>query len=549
MIQINNIKLPADKDISFLQQKISKILRLKENNNFTYKILKKSIDARGDVVYVIYNVAVKLLLDDKVSKISAKKEAKLVAGLRDKNVIIKKEEGYTFKPSGNIKLVRRPVIVGSGPAGLFCAYMLACNGYNPLIIERGSRVEERKKKVEDFWNGGKLDTECNVQFGEGGAGTFSDGKLNTLVKDKEYRGRLVLETFVKYGAKENIMYDAKPHIGTDYLYNILINMRNDIIAMGGEFMFDTLVEDIVFEDSIIKQVILRGGKTIDTDVVVLAIGHSSRDTFSMLKEKNISMVAKSFAVGVRVEHPQKLIGENQYGKYASCLPAASYKLTHQASTGRGVYSFCMCPGGVVVNASSEEGHIAVNGMSYNSRDGQNANSAIIVTVNPKDFDTDDIMAGVRFQRKLEEAAYKEGKGKIPVQLFGDFESNRPSTALGSITPCIKGGYTLANLNNCFPKYICDTIVEGMHSFDKKIKGFAAKDVVLSGVESRTSSPIRIVRDDERLESVSVSGLYPCGEGAGYAGGIMSAAIDGIKVYEKIASKYLNIRNEEQHGRA
>ena len=549
MIQINNIKLPADKDISFLQQKISKILRLKENNNFTYKILKKSIDARGDVVYVIYNVAVDLLLDDKVSKISTKKEAKIVAGLRDKNVIIKKEEGYTFKPSGNIKLVRRPVIVGSGPAGLFCAYMLACNGYNPLIIERGSRVEERKKKVEDFWNCGKLDTECNVQFGEGGAGTFSDGKLNTLVKDKEYRGRLVLETFVKYGAKENIMYDAKPHIGTDYLYNILINMRNDIIAMGGEFMFDTLVEDIVFEDSIIKQVILRGGKTIDTDVVVLAIGHSSRDTFSMLKEKNISMVAKSFAVGVRVEHPQKLIGENQYGKYASCLPAASYKLTHQASTGRGVYSFCMCPGGVVVNASSEEGHIAVNGMSYNSRDGQNANSAIIVTVNPKDFDTDDIMAGVRFQRKLEEAAYKEGKGKIPVQLFGDFESNRPSTALGSITPCIKGGYTLANLNNCFPKYICDTIVEGMHSFDKKIKGFAAKDVVLSGVESRTSSPIRIVRDDERLESVSVSGLYPCGEGAGYAGGIMSAAIDGIKVYEKIASKYLNIRNEEQHGRA
>ena len=549
MIQINNIKLPADKDISFLQQKISKILRLKENNNFTYKILKKSIDARGDVVYVIYNVAVDLLLDDKVSKISAKKEAKIVAGLRDKNVIIKKEEGYTFKPSGNIKLVRRPVIVGSGPAGLFCAYMLACNGYNPLIIERGSKVEERKKKVEAFWNGEKLDEECNVQFGEGGAGTFSDGKLNTLVKDKDYRGRLVLETFVKYGAKENIMYDAKPHIGTDYLYNILINMRNDIIAMGGEFMFDTLVEDIVFEDSIIKQVILRGGKTIDTDVVVLAIGHSSRDTFSMLKEKNISMVAKSFAVGVRVEHPQKLIGENQYGKYASCLPAASYKLTHQASTGRGVYSFCMCPGGVVVNASSEEGHIAVNGMSYNSRDGQNANSAIIVTVNPKDFDTDDIMAGVRFQRKLEEAAYKEGKGKIPVQLFGDFESNRPSTALGSITPCIKGGYTLANLNNCFPKYICDTIVEGMHSFDKKIKGFAAKDVVLSGVESRTSSPIRIVRDDERLESVSVSGLYPCGEGAGYAGGIMSAAIDGIKVYEKIASKYLNIRNEEQHGRA
>ena len=549
MIQINNIKLPADKDISFLQQKISKILRLKENNNFTYKILKKSIDARGDVVYVIYNVAVDLLLDDKVSKISAKKEAKIVAGLRDKNVIIKKEEGYTFKPSGSIKLEKRPVIVGSGPAGLFCAYMLACNGYNPLIIERGSKVEERKKKVEAFWNGEKLDEECNVQFGEGGAGTFSDGKLNTLVKDKDYRGRLVLETFVKYGAKENIMYDAKPHIGTDYLYNILINMRNDIIAMGGEFMFDTLVEDIVFEDSIIKQVILRGGKTIDTDVVVLAIGHSSRDTFSMLKEKNISMVAKSFAVGVRVEHPQKLIGENQYGKYASCLPAASYKLTHQASTGRGVYSFCMCPGGVVVNASSEEGHIAVNGMSYNSRDGQNANSAIIVTVNPKDFDTDDIMAGVRFQRKLEEAAYKEGKGKIPVQLFGDFESNRSSTALGSITPCIKGGYTLANLNNCFPKYICDTIVEGMHSFDKKIKGFAAKDVVLSGVESRTSSPIRIVRDDERLESVSVSGLYPCGEGAGYAGGIMSAAIDGIKVYEKIASKYLNIRNEEQHGRA
>lgn len=542
MIQINQIKILANEDISKLESKIEKALNISKEQKYTYKIIKKSIDARKSEVYIIYNVQVEI-----------KNEEKILKYVKNANIFISKTKKYTYDYSDTIdnrkKISNRPIIVGSGPAGLFCAYMLATKGYAPLIIERGSQVELRKAKVEKFWNGEPLDCECNVQFGEGGAGTFSDGKLNTLVKDTNLRGSLVLDTFVSFGAKDNILYDAKPHIGTDVLFDILINMRKRIIQLGGEYMFDTKVSELICENGQVKGVVTNNGRSIMSDVVVLAIGHSSRDTFEMINAKGISMIPKSFAVGVRVEHPQSLIQDNQYKKYAQYLPAASYKLTYQSSTSlRGVYSFCMCPGGYVVNASSQNKMIAVNGMSYNKRDSENANSAIVVTVNPDDYLNEEIknnnselkdrvLSGVRFQQKIERAAYLQGKGKVPVQLLGDFANNRVSSTIGAIKPLIKGEYTLANLNNCLPKYVCDTIVEGMKSFDRKIPGFNNEETVLSGVESRTSSPVRIVRDDNTLESIDIKGLYPCGEGAGYAGGIVSAAMDGVKVFEKIIDNY------------
>lgn len=529
MIEISQIKLLAGHSEKELECRIKKILRLNEKQKFTYRILKKSIDARRDDVYIIYNIGVELAEGVRLSNKLFKSNP---------NVVQKEEMCYRYIPQGKKILKKQPIVVGSGPAGLFCAYMLADYGYSPLIIERGSRVEERQVKVECFWRTGKLDTQCNVQFGEGGAGTFSDGKLNTVVKDKKLRGKKVLETFVNFGARENILYDAKPHIGTDDLAVILINMRKRIEELGGRFLFDTLVTDIVYEDGCVRGVKINGQKFIESEVVVLAPGHSSRDTFGMLSDRNIHMIPKAFAVGVRAEHRQDFIQKVQYKQYAGKLPAASYKVAYQSGKLlRGVYSFCMCPGGYVVNASSEEGEIAVNGMSYNARDGVNANSAIIVTVTPHDFDGTDVLAGVRFQRNLERAAYNEGNGSVPVQLFADFKANRKSSSYGNITPQIKGKFSFANLNNCLPKYVRDTIVEGMADFDKRMPGFAAEDVVFSGVESRTSSPVRIVRDDLTLESVSCRGLYPCGEGAGYAGGIMSAAMDGIKVFEAIAEIY------------
>jgi len=406
-----------------------------------------------------------------------------------------------------------------------------------------------------------------VQFGEGGAGTFSDGKLNTLVKDKDGRNRAVLETFVKFGAKESICYDAKPHIGTDVLMNIVKSMREEIIRLGGEVRFESCVTDICAEANQVTAVVVNHTEKIDCNQLVLAIGHSARDTFQMLYEKQVPMEAKSFAVGLRVEHPQKMINVSQYGKEnPGRLGAAPYKLTAKASNGRGVYSFCMCPGGYVVNASSEEGYTAVNGMSYSGRDGQNANSAIIVSVTPKDFGSDHPLAGIAFQRKLERNAYELGQGKIPAQRYGDFkqivENGKENPVLektgasedligrevtlneknssADISPQTKGQYVWTDVTKILPKECNEAFVEGMESFSHQIKGFNCPDACLLGVESRTSSPVRIHRD-ETWQS-AIRGLYPCGEGAGYAGGITSAAMDGLRIAEAIASEYAPMKD-------
>ncbi|MDF2800899.1 MAG: dependent oxidoreductase [Anaerocolumna sp.] len=530
MIQISQLKLNIEHTGEDLKLKIIKTLKINPSDIIQYKITKKSIEARKkkEISYV-YNVEVELkgeeVLKNKLSKVPG--------------VTFGKKPAYDFIPSGLDKLEHPPVIAGCGPAGLFCGLMLARSGYRPIIIERGDNVDDRLKTVESFWKDNKLDIKSNVQFGEGGAGTFSDGKLNTMVKDPSGRNRKVLEVLVEKGAPEEILYLNKPHIGTNRLRDVVKGIREEIISLGGEVRFRTCLTDILTEENIVKGIELNHEEILPCEVLILAIGHSARDTFELLNEKKMDLTAKSFAIGVRIEHPQVLINKNQYGDLYSKLPAADYKLTYNASTGRSIYSFCMCPGGFVVNSSSEEGGIAVNGMSNHERDEVNANSALIVTVTPKDFPVMDkereALAGVEFQRIWEKKAYEVGNSLIPIQLFKDLCNNRDSDKIGHIKPNLKGNYTLANLNNCLPDYIIQTLIEGIQAFDKFIPGFADGDALLSGVETRTSSPIRIERDEKF--SSNIVGIYPCGEGAGYAGGITSAAMDGIKVYEAIGSLY------------
>lgn len=533
MIRLSQIKLDIDKTEADLKKSILKGLRISPDRLLNYKIVKKSIDARKkQELKYIYSVDVEVQGEEEV--ISRQRP----------NVSLVKDVAYEFLIDGTDKeqMKDRPVIIGTGPAGIFCGLMLAEAGYKPILLERGDKAEDRVATVEEFWNGGALDTESNVQFGEGGAGTFSDGKLNTLVKDPSGRNKKVLETLVRFGAPKEILYLNKPHIGTDKLRNIVVNMRKQIIALGGEVKFRTRAEDFRIENNRItgiNAVFSQNGaekkECIPCEVAVLAIGHSARDTFTMLYEKGVEISAKSFAIGLRIEHSQELISKNQYGAFYKNLPPADYKLTHQAKNGRSVYSFCMCPGGFVVDASSEKGKLAVNGMSNYCRGEKNANSALIVTVTPEDFEGDSPLAGIEFQRKWEEQAYLIGGGQIPVQLWGDFKHNRPTALLGEIIPNIKGSYTLSNLKDCLPDYVSEALEEGIEAFDKKIHGFAHESAVLTGVESRTSSPVRIIRDED-FES-NKKGLYPCGEGAGYAGGITSAAMDGIKIAEAIARKY------------
>ena len=530
MLRIQQLKLPVQHSKKDLHDKIIKTLKIRPDELIRYEIVKQSLDARGGELKYVYIVDVEVKREPTVLKKCPKQVTKAV------------QAWYQFPKSGSEKMKHRPVIIGTGPAGLFCGLQLARAGYAPILLERGQCAQERAKTVETFWKLGVLDTQSNVQFGEGGAGTFSDGKLNTLVKDPVGRNKKVLQMFVEAGAPEEILYVNKPHLGTDVLIGIVSHMREEIIRLGGEVRFGCQVTDLKIENTEICGVKVfdrNAGDTyiLEADQVVLAIGHSARDTFAMLKEHGIPMQAKSFAVGVRIEHPQEMMNISQYGQdYPSCLPAAAYKVTRQTGNGRGVYSFCMCPGGYVVNASSEEGMLAVNGMSYQARDSHNANSAMIVTVTPDDFDGDDVLAGVEFQRKLEKAACGIGHGKIPVQLLGDFCQNTASAVLGEVEPCIKGQYELANVREIFPKELSVALEEGICGCESLIHGFARKDAVLSGVESRTSSPIRILRD-ENFES-EIKGLYPCGEGAGYAGGITSAAMDGLKIAEAIAKKYL-----------
>ena len=527
MIRISQLKLPIHHSKEQLEKKISKILKISQLP-FTYEIKKQSLDCRhkNDKIFV-YTIDVKI-----------DGEQKVIKKINDKNVMLIKEKPYCFPQSGNTPLKHPPVIIGSGPAGLFCAWYLAKAGYRPVIVERGEEADKRQESVEKFWKNGILDPDSNVQFGEGGAGTFSDGKLNTLVKDPYGRNREVLKRFVEAGAPQEILYQQKPHLGTDVLVGIVQKMRQDIIEMGGNFYFRSKVTDLRIEDGILKAVKINDDTEIPAEVCVLAIGHSARDTFEMLHKRGVYMEPKSFAVGVRIEHPQSMINQDLYGEDENeFLGAASYKVTHKCQNGRGVYSFCMCQGGYVVNASSEPGRLAVNGMSYQARDSRNANSAMIVTVTPEDFPGDGPLKGVEFQKNLERKAWELGKGKIPVQLFEDFRQNKAGEQFGEITPCMKGEYVLANVRSILPTEVGDSIEEGVLAFGRRIEGFDRGDALLSAVESRTSSPVRIVRNEELLSNVK--GIYPCGEGAGYAGGITSAAMDGIKIAETVSKKYKN----------
>ena len=537
MLRIGQLKIKTGHTKEELERKVERALGVSREEIQSIEIRKRSIDARTKPeIYYVYTVDVKLT--------KVKKEKAILSRRKLKDVSEEKETSYEFPACREAsEMKHRPVVVGSGPAGLFCAYLLAKHGYRPILIERGAPVEERKKAVEAFWETGVLDTRTNVQFGEGGAGTFSDGKLNTLVKDPAGRNREVLKIFVAHGAPEEILYENKPHIGTDILIDVVRRMRESIEDSGGECRFYTKLTGISTGDGRVKEIrIEEQGKEslIPAEVVVLALGHSARDSFAMLKETGVFLEAKSFAVGVRVEHLQKRINLSQYGtEQHPDLPAAAYKLTAKAENGRGVYTFCMCPGGYVVNASSEEGRLCVNGMSYHGRAGENANSAVIVTVTPEDYAADGNqgpLAGVEFQRHLEERAYEAGNGKIPVQCFGDFKNGRISHSFGEVFPQMKGAYCFGNVRGIFPEEIASSIQEGIEAFEQKIHGFSRDDTVLSGVEARTSSPVRITRD-ETMQSVNVQGLYPCGEGAGYAGGITSAAMDGMKTAEAVAKKY------------
>ena len=544
MIRISQIKVPIVHTEETIRTKIEKIIK---TNNFSInKIVKKSIDARdkNDLMY-IYTVDVKVENENKLlAKFSNNNNVMLT-----KSIIYKMP--FSSIPKNISKNIPRPIIIGAGPAGYFCGLYLARIGLRPIIFERGQKVEERSLTVEGFWNGEPINPNCNVSFGEGGAGTFSDGKLNTGIKDKMGRIDAVINDFITFGAPEDIGYLNKPHIGTNELKKVLVNMRHEIIRLGGEIHFNSCFleyhknpsSDKPLYQVKIKDILNDSITCYDTTSLILAIGHSARDTFKMLYDTKLPMEPKAFAIGVRIEHPREMIDASQYGNSpeAKLLPAADYKMTFRSTEGRSVYSFCMCPGGFVVNASSEDKQSVVNGMSNHNRDEFNSNSAIVVNVTPEDFEAEGfgdygVLAGVEFQKKYERLAYEEGKGKIPVQTFSDFKNNVTTTKLGNINPNLKGKYTLSNLNNCLPVYVNNAIIEGISYYETKLKGFAREDSVLSGIESRTSSPVRIIRDDTYMSPCT--GIFPCGEGAGYAGGITSAAVDGIKIAEACASYLL-----------
>lgn len=522
MIKVKNIRLPLRYTQEQLNIEVAKHLKVPVNSINSIQLKRVSIDARKktDVHYI---AMADICLNGNENKVVA----------RCNNAEISLEKEYEFKAKKELK--KRPVVVGSGPAGLFCALMLARCGTCPIVIERGQNVDDRTKTIESFWTSGALNTESNVQFGEGGAGTFSDGKLNTGTND--IRQSFILKEFVSHGAPEDILISAKPHIGTDKLKGTIKNIRKEIESLGGEFRFNTLFSDFKVRNGCISEVVLNcsgSSETIDTDILVLATGHSARDTFEMLRDKGISMQQKAFSIGARVEHLKDEVDECQYGKARHLLPAADYKLSTHLSDGRGVYTFCMCPGGYVVNASSESNRLCTNGMSLFARDNVNSNSAVLVGITPKDYDNGDVLDGMNLQRITESKAYSIcGDYTAPVQRVGDFIG--VSGGVNTLpTPSIKPGYNFCNLNEIFPKFISDALKEGIVNLSKRAKFFGNMGAVLTAPETRSSSPVRIIRD-ETLQSITCKGLYPCGEGAGYAGGIMSAATDGIKCAEAILS--------------
>lgn len=528
MIRINNIKVPLDFDFGKLKKFCSDKFSISEKNIKSVRLAKKSVDARkkSDIHFIIS-------ID-----ISAKGENYI------KNAVPIEYFQYTVQ---KVHAEKRPVVVGFGPAGMFASLVLAMSGANPIVLERGMDVDRRIKAVEMFRNGGKLDTECNIQFGEGGAGTFSDGKLTTGIKDK--RIGWILEKLVEFGAPDEIKYLAKPHIGTDKLRKTVRNLRNHVISLGGEIRFGAKFTGYETADGCISAITYTDGEKInriETDNVILATGHSARDVFEMLYAENVDLSQKSFAVGVRIEHLRKDIDKAMYGKFAGnpALKSADYKLAVHLPNGRTLYTFCMCPGGYVVPASSEDGRLAVNGMSCFARDAENSNSALLVNINTSDYGNSHPLAGMYFQRELEEKAFVAGGSdySAPVALFGDFIEGKTSEKFGKVKPSYQPRTRFANPEEYLPDYVCESLKIGIKEMGRKISGFDSTDAVLTGIESRSSSPVRINRK-ESLESVSVGGLYPCGEGAGYAGGIVSAAVDGMKCAEAVINKIVSEKSK------
>jgi uncharacterized FAD-dependent dehydrogenase len=525
---MTQIKISINDPISKVKERVLKKLRLTEKDLLDFRIYKESIDARHEGrIDFIYTVDIALQNEgrflDKFPK------------------LLKPTPELTYKKPqiGDKPMLHRPVVIGFGPAGMYAALLLAQMGYKPIVLERGQAVDERVKAIDKFWIEGKLNPQSNVQFGEGGAGTFSDGKLTSRVRD--LRSRKVLQEFVKAGAPEDILYKAHPHVGTDLLRDIVKNIRKEIIALGGEVRFEARVEEFLIEKGELQALKLTSGEVVETNHAVLAIGHSARDTFAQLHAEGVSMSAKPFAVGVRIEHPQKLIDKAQYKEFAGNpkLGAAEYHLTFKASNGRGVYTFCMCPGGLVVPAASEAGALVTNGMSEHARNQENANSGLLVQVFPEDFASDSPLAGVEFQRELEHKAYALGGStyQAPAQLVGDFLGERASTELGEVKPSYSLGVKMCDLHELFPYWISKPLEEAIVGMGHKLHGFDLPDAVMTAVESRSSSPVRINRDKENFQSLSTRGIYPSGEGAGFAGGIVSAAIDGLKCAESLISEY------------
>ena len=534
MLRINELKLPLNHPEPALREAILARLGVPNADLIDFSVYKRSYDARKKTAIVlIYSIDAEV-----------RNQAAVLARLKkDQHVMPSPDVDYKFvqvnKPAPGTP---RPVVVGTGPCGLFVALVLAQMGLNPIILERGKIVRERTVDTFGFWRKRKLNTESNVQFGEGGAGTFSDGKLYSQIKDSNHHGRKVLTEFVRFGAPEEIMYVSKPHIGTFRLVKMVEQMRAEIQSLGGEIRFETRVDDVLIEETGgVRQVVgvrLASGEEIATRHLTMAIGHSARDTFQMLYDRGVYIEAKPFSIGFRVEHPQSLIDVCRFGPNAGnkLLGAADYKIVHHASNGRSVYSFCMCPGGTVVAASSEEGRVVTNGMSQYSRAERNANSAIVVGITPDDYPGHPL-AGIDFQRELESRAFVLGGGTYdaPGQLMGDFVKGRPSTEFGAVIPSFRPAVHLTDLATSLPDYAIVALREAFVAFDKQIKGYYKEDAVLTGVETRTSSPIRIRRNNDDLQSLNTRGLFPAGEGAGYAGGIMSAAVDGIRVAEAVAT--------------